>query len=74
MRKYKLYELKELIKNGFAHDLTYSPPTEVLEQLKHAEKIGYSVGVYGTNGYLFQNTDTGEYYAIAARTTNLFRV
>ena len=74
MRKYKLSELKNLVKLGMANDLTNATAAEVMEQWKHAEKVGYSSGVYGINGGLIQNTETGEYYAITARNTNLFRI
>lgn len=72
MRKYTLRELKNLVCCGMAHDLTNAPATEVKEQWKHCEKIGYSSGIYGINGGLIQNTETGEYYAITARNSNLF--
>lgn len=74
MRKYKLSELKNLIRCGIAHDLTNATAAEVMEQLQHCEKVGYSSGVYGINGGLIQNTKTGEYYAIIARNSNLFRI
>lgn len=74
MKKYKLNELKNLVKLGMANDLTNATAAEVMEQWKHAEKVGYSSGVYGINGGLIQNTETGEYYAITARNTNLFRI
>ena len=72
MRKYTLRELKDLVRCGMAHDLTNAPAAEVKEQWKHCEKIGYSSGIYGINGGLIQNTETGEYYAITARNSNLF--
>lgn len=74
MRKYKLSELKNLIRCGMAHDLTNADPAEVMKQWQHCEKVGYSTGVYGINGGLIQNTVTGEYYAITARNSNLFRI
>ena len=74
MRKYKLSELKNLVRCGMAHDLTNVNAVEVLELWKHAEKIGYSSGTYGINGGLIQDTETGEYYAITARNSNLFRI
>ena len=74
MKNYKLSELKNLVKLGMANDLTNATAAEVMEQWKHAEKVGYSSGVYGINGGLIQNTETGEYYAITARNTNLFRI
>ena len=74
MRKYKLSELKNLVRCGMAHDLANATAAEVMEQWRHGEKVGYSSGVYGINGGLIQNTETGEYYAITARNSNLFRI
>lgn len=74
MRKYKLSEIKNFIRCGMAHDLTNADPAEVMEQWQHCEKVGYSTGIYGINGGLIQNTETGEYYAITARNSNLFRI
>ena len=72
MRKYKLKELRELVRLGMAHDLTNASEAEVIEQWRHGEKIGYSSGMYGINGGLIQNTETGEFYAIIGRCSNLF--
>ena len=74
MRRYKLKELRELVRLGMAHDLTNAPAEEVAEQYRHGEKVGYSSGVYGINGGLIQNTETGEYYAITTRNSNLFMI
>lgn len=74
MRKYTQRELKNLVRCEMAHNLTNATAAEVMEQWKHAEKVGYSSGTYGINGGLIQNTETGEYYAITARNSNLFRI
>ena len=74
MRKYTLSELKNLVRCGMAHDLTNATVNEVMKQWQHAERVGYSSGVYGINGGLIRNTETGEYYAITARNSNLFRI
>lgn len=74
MKKYTQKELKTLVKLGMAKDLTNATAAEVAEQWKHGEKVGYSSGVYGINGGLIKNTETGECYAITARNTNLFRI
>ena len=74
MRKYTLRELKGLIRCGIAHDLTNATAAEVMEQWEHGEKVGYSSGTYGINGGLIQNTETGEYYAITSRNSNLFQI
>ena len=74
MRKYTQRELKNLVRCGMAHDLTNATAAEVMEQREHGEKVGYSSGTYGINGGLIRNTETGEYYAITARNSNLFRI
>ena len=53
MRKYKLKELRDLVRLGI-------------------EKAGYSTGVYGINGGLVEDTETGTLYAIIGRCSNLF--
>mgnify|MGYP004525768801 FL=1 len=74
MRKYTLKELRELVRLGMAYDLTNASAAEVMTQWAQGEKVGYSSGVYGINGGLIQNTETGEYYAILSRNSNLFRI
>lgn len=74
MRKYTQRKLKNLIRCGMARDITNATAAEVMEQWEHGEKVGYSSGIYGINGGLIRNTETGEYYAIAARNSNLFQI
>lgn len=40
--------------------------------LRRLEKVGYSSGVYGINGGLVEDTETGTLYAIIGRCSNLF--
>lgn len=72
MRKYKLKELRGLIACGLAKDAT-NYTAEQLGKLK-IEKLGYSIGIYGINGGLFQDAQSGEFYAITARNAALFIV
>ena len=72
MRKYKLKDLRWMIACGLAKDAT-NYTAEQLGKLK-IEKLGYSAGVYGINGGLFQDTQSGEWYAITARNAALFMV
>lgn len=72
MREYKLKELRGMIACGLAKNAT-NYTAEQLGKLK-IEKLGYSAGVYGINGGLFKDTESGEFYAITARTAALFRV
>ena len=59
-------ELKQGVKWGY-----YKPYNG--ETLKRYEKIKYSASIYGINGGLIKDTDTGEVYAITARNSDLFR-
>lgn len=70
MRKYTLKELRNAVALGVAEDITslqHPIPTNY-------EKIGYSTGVYGINGRLIRDVNTGTLYAITSRSTTLFMV
>lgn len=69
MRKYTLRELRELVRLGMAVNITEADPKSIKEPV---EKIGYSSGVYGLNGGLLQGRESGNYYVITARSSNLF--
>ena len=71
MRKYTLKELHDLVRLGVAEDYT-NKPREYIYTLRRLEKVGYSSGVYGINGGLVQDTETGALYAIIGRCSNLF--
>lgn len=71
MRKYKLKELRDLVRLGVAEDYT-NKPSEYIYTLRRLEKAGYSSGVYGINGGLVEDTETGTLYAIIGRCSNLF--
>ena len=71
MRKYKQRELRELVRLGVAEDYT-NKPSGYIYTLRRLEKVGYSSGVYGINGGLVQDTETGALYAIIGRCSNLF--
>ena len=71
MRKYTLKELRELVRLGVAEDYT-NKPSEHIYTLRRLEKVGYSSGVYGINGGLVEDTETGQLYVIIGRCSNLF--
>lgn len=71
MRKYTQKQIRELVRLGCAEDYT-SKPIEYIYTLRRLEKVGYSSGVYGINGGLVQDTETGALYAIIGRCSNLF--
>lgn len=71
MRKYKLRELRDLVRLGLAEDYT-NKPSEYIYTLRRMDKIGYSSGVYGLNGGIVKDMETGQLYAIIGRCSNLF--
>lgn len=71
MRKYTQKQLRELVRLGCAEDYT-NKPSEYIYTLRRLETVGYSTGVYGINGGLVQDTETGALYAIIGRCSNLF--
>lgn len=71
MRKYTQKQLRELVRLGCAEDYTHKP-SEYIYTLRRLAKIGYSSGVYGLNGGLVEDMETGTWYAIIGRCTNLF--
>lgn len=71
MRKYTQKQLRQLVRLGCAEDYT-NKPSEYIYTLRRLEKVGYSSGVYGINGGLVEDTETGALYAIIGRCSNLF--
>ena len=71
MMRYTQKQLRELVRLGCAEDYT-NKPSEYIYTLRRLEKVGYSTGVYGINGGLFEDTETGQLYAIIGRCSNLF--
>lgn len=69
MKQYTRKQLRGFVRLRMAQDITDSDPKSITEPV---EKIGYSSGVYGLNGGLLQGRESGNYYAILARSSNLF--
>ena len=63
--------LKALVRNGSAWDATHMQPEELPD---HYDILQTSRGIYGLNGCLVVDRDTGDWYAVTARCTNLFRL
>lgn len=74
MRKYTLKELREFVRLGVAEDITNADQETIDAVRRVGDKVGYSVGVYGLNGGLLRDTETGTLYVVLARNTNLFRL
>lgn len=77
IRKYTQKELRHLVAEGYAQDLTNKGYNEV-EEIRKAEngfrQLGYASGVYGVNGALLQGYNSGEWYAIHKRSGSLLQL
>lgn len=67
MEKVTLKELRRLVRNGSAENVTESK--QITESVK---QIRYSSGVYGINGALLRGDKTNRLYAIIGRLPALF--
>lgn len=73
MKKMTLKEIKNYVNNGVATDLATLTSEEINNlSKKYIEKVGYSIGVYGLDGGMFEDYD-GNLYAIVGCTSNLFK-
>lgn len=75
MKKYTLKQLKNLVNNGLAVDLTKGNNDMYKELMKkegYLSQVGYAIGIYGLNGKLLKGDKTGTLYAITARSSALY--
>lgn len=76
MKKYTQKQLKELVNQEIAIDITnysFMQTNELLNNI-NIEKIAYSRGINGLNGGLFKDNKTNKLYAITARNSILLQV
>ena len=75
MTRYTQKELREMVRNNVAVDIT-SGTNETRKEIEKKEgyltQIGYACGIYGCNGMLFKGHNTNELYAVTSRTTAIF--
>lgn len=73
IRKMTQKQIKDYVRDGAAIDITNYGFDEMAQFLRehNLDKIAISRGVYGMNGGLLQDRDTGELYAITARNSAL---
>lgn len=74
MTKYKQKDIKALVADGAAIDITNydSCMHEQLQAIDHPECIGYSIGTYGINGLLLRGRNSGTLYAIPSRASAIY--
>ena len=70
LRKVTPKQLKDMVKDGVAVDITYSPDALKIKKEKQLECIGTGHGIYGTNCAMYKGND-GKIYVITARCSNL---
>lgn len=70
MLKLRQKDIKELVTYGHAVDVTHAHSCSDIPE--SYEQIGYSAGVYGCNGMLFQGRETGKLYAVASRSSAIY--
>ena len=73
MKKYTQAQLRQLVRLGVAENCA-DKPGEYMDTLCRPDKVGYNSGIYGINGGLLRDGETGQLYAVIGRCTNLFRV
>lgn len=73
MRKYTQSQIKDYVRTGVAENITHFNFDQMKNFLHshNLDKVGYSSGIYGLNGGLMQDVDTGKLYAITARNSAL---
>lgn len=69
MTKYTRKQLKQMVKDGVAIDVTNA--REVTDIPEGFRQIGYAEGIYGCSGKLLMG-DSGQLYAITDRTTAIY--
>ena len=69
MTKYTIKQLKSLVSNGVAEDVTYSSKKEDIPE--HYTQIGYASGLYGCSGMLLKG-ESGQLYAVTSRTGAIY--
>lgn len=75
MTKYTQKQLREMVKDGIAIDITYGD-NETRKEIENQEQwltqIGYASGIYGCNGMLFKGHKTNKLYAITTRSQAIY--
>ena len=70
MTKYTQAQLKDLVKQGAAIDVSAAADESYIPE--RYRQIGYAQGIYGCNGMLLQGLESGQLYAVTNRTSAIF--
>lgn len=69
VEKYSQKQLKNLVENGVAIDVTSAHDSKVITE--HYRQIGYAAGLYGCSGMLLKG-DSGQLYAVTTRSQAIY--
>lgn len=69
MTKYTQKQLKAMVKDGIAIDVTNAKERKAIPE--GYRQIGYAESIYGCGGMLLQG-DSGQLYAVTARTMAIY--
>ena len=69
MEKYTNKQLKNLVSEGIAIDVTHSSSKSDIPE--RYTQVGYACGLYGCNGMLLKG-ESGKLYAVTGRTTAIY--
>ena len=69
MKKFTVKQLKSLVSDGIAIDVTHSSKKSDIPE-SYAQ-VGYASGLYGCNGMLLKG-ESGQLYAVTSRTTAIY--
>ena len=75
MEKYTEKQLKSLVKEGAAIDISRGDNdtrNTIEKEEGYYTQIGYASGIYGCNGMLLKGHNTGKLYAITGRTQAIY--
>lgn len=75
MEKYTQKQLKGLVNDGVAVDITHAhieQREELIKKEKWLDQVGYAVGVYGCSGKLFKGHNTNTLYAITTNSQAIY--
>lgn len=69
MTKYTQKQLKAMVKDGVAIDVTYAKERKAIPE--GYRQIGYAESIYGCGGMLLKG-DSGQLYAVTSRTMAIY--
>ena len=75
MTKYTQKQLKEMVRDGIATDISYydnDGRNKIQEKEGYYTQVGYASGIYGCSGMLLKGYKTGSLYAITSRTSAIY--